>query len=100
MRPIAIVFLLFLSSAALHAQELVVIEGLPENPIDGLRLTGIVGTGIRGLTASYATHLELSHVQMNVARGAPFRFSNTPELDTDHIESRRHPGDVKLIEQR
>ena len=31
MRPIAIVFLLFLSSAALHAQKLVAIDGLPEN---------------------------------------------------------------------
>lgn len=82
------------------AKELIVIDGLPESPIDGLRLTDIVGTGITGLTASYATHLELSHVQINVDRGAPFRFSNTPELQTDHIESRRHPDDVKLIEQR
>lgn len=82
------------------AKQLVVIDGLPESPIDNLRLTDVVGTGTAGLTASYATHLELSHVQINVDKGSPFRFSHTSELETDHIESRQHPADVKVIDQR
>lgn len=80
------------------ARELVVIDGLPESPIDGLRLTDVVGSGDTGLVASYATHLELSHVQINVQKGAPFRLSHTPEAELDHIESRRHPADVKVLD--
>lgn len=46
------------------------IEGLPEAPISGLRLTNIVGTGRTGLTARYTDDLELHNVRLNPAPGA------------------------------
>jgi polygalacturonase len=82
------------------AKELVVIDGLPESPIDGLRLTDVVGSGQSGLVASYATNLQLSGVELSVENGAPFRFSHTPDLALDRVTSRRHPADVQVIERR
>ncbi len=82
------------------AKQLVVIDGLPESPIDGLRLTDIVGTGEAGLVASYATNLQLSGVELNVERDAPFRFSHTPDLVLDRVTSRRHPADTPVVSKR
>lgn len=82
------------------AKELVVIDGLPESPIDGLRLTDVVGSGQSGLVASYATNLQLSGVELNVENGVPFRFSHTPDLALDRVTSRRHPADVQVIGRR
>ncbi len=82
------------------AKQLVVIDGLPESPIGGLRLTDVVGSGQSGLVASYATNLQLSGVELNVENGAPFRFSHTPDLALDRVTSRRHAADLQVIERR
>lgn len=82
------------------AKELVVIDGLPESPIDGLRLTDVVGSGQTGLVASYATNLQLSGVELNVERGTPFRLSHTPDAVLDRVTSQKHPAGVQVIERR
>ena len=82
------------------AKELAVIEGLPESPIEELRLTDIIGVGRSGLRASYANHLELSHIELSTDTGAPFRLSHVPDLMTERLTSRRHPTGTEVVEQR
>lgn len=82
------------------AKELAVIEGLPESPIEGLRLTDVIGVGKSGLRASYATNLQLTHIDFSTETGAPFRFAHTPGLLLDHVTSRNHPAGTEVIEQK
>ncbi len=82
------------------ARELVVIEGLPESPIDGLRLTNVVGRGKTGLTASYATHLELTHVDLNPAQGTPFYIRHSPGVEMDHVESTQAAAGARVVDNQ
>lgn len=68
------------------------IQGLPEMPIDGLRLSDIVGAGKRGLQAFNTKGLELHGVKIDAEQGPAFliRDSSGTELDrveTDHVTS-------------
>jgi polygalacturonase len=73
------------------AKTLIDIDGLPESPIDGLRITDVIGTGRVGLHAAHATGLELHEVQMNVERGPAFLIEDSPEAELDHVGARRLP---------
>lgn len=70
------------------AKTLVEIEGLPEMPITGLRLTDIVGTGKIGLTARKTDGLELHNVQLNAERGPAFHIDSSANLELDGIGTR------------
>ena len=41
---------------------LIDIEGLPEMPIQGLRISDVIGAGTLGMTANYTDGLELHNV--------------------------------------
>ena len=72
------------------AKKLVDIDGLPEMPIRGLRLTDIVGTGQVGLTARYTDGLELHQIQLNAGRGPAFAIENATNLEIEGLSS-SHP---------
>lgn len=76
------------------AKQLIVIDGLPEAPIDGLRLTDIIGRGQSGLTARYATNLELSHIDISATNGPAYQLSHVPNLMADHVTENHHPADL------
>lgn len=82
------------------ARELAVIDGLPESPIERLRLTDITGRGKTGLRASYATGLELTHVDFSTTEGAPFRLQHTPDAVLDHVGSAHRPEGTQLVESK
>jgi len=79
------------------ARALVTIDGLPESPIDGLRLTDVVGTGRVGLTAANTKALELHNVQMNVETGAGFAVSDSTEAELDGVASRKLPEGAPVV---
>jgi polygalacturonase len=56
------------------------IDGLPEMPITGLRLTDVVASGASGLTARYTDGLELKDVRVSAALGAPVTVAPSPRV--------------------
>jgi polygalacturonase len=65
------------------------IEGLPEMPIAGLRLSDIVGSGTTGLAAKDTDALELHHVQVSPDHGPAFDIGNASNLLLDDVTARR-----------
>ena len=64
------------------------IEGLPEMPIEGLRLTDIVARAQQGLRAFNTTGLELHNVRIDVETGVPFLIRDSRQLDLDECAAR------------
>ena len=68
-----------------HAAKAIDIEGLPEMPIQGLRLTDVVASGKTGLLATDTDDLELHHVQVNADGGAAFTIDHAANLLLDDV---------------
>jgi hypothetical protein len=68
-----------------HAAKAIDIEGLPEMPIKGLRLTDVVASGKTGLLATDTDGLELHHVQVNADGGAAFAIDHAANLLLDDV---------------
>lgn len=72
------------------AKNLIDVEGLPEMPIQGLRLEDIVGTGKAGMRASYTDAMEVRHVDLSPESGSAFKIEHATNLELDGVTS-RHP---------
>jgi hypothetical protein len=57
------------------------IDGLPEMPIQALRLTDVTGTGAAGLTVRYTDGLKLREVDLHVDRGQAISVENSSHVD-------------------
>ncbi len=73
------------------------IDGLPERPIEGLRLTDVVASGRAGLRARFAAGLELAHVQMNPEAGSAFVIRDCPGTELDGVSTREPHADSPVI---
>lgn len=67
---------------------MIAVMGLPEMPIEGLRLSDIVATGAGGLMASDANEMEISNVQVNPVKGPAFAIRDSSGLRLDHVSTR------------
>jgi polygalacturonase len=76
---------------------MIAIMGLPEMPIDGLRLSDIVATGEGGLLASDTEGMELSNVQVNPVKGPAFLIRDSRGLLLDHVSTRRAAAGVPAV---
>jgi polygalacturonase len=77
-----------ISNVTVSAAPVVVsIEGLPEMPIAGLRITDLIGSGKRGLQAFNTKGLELRHVKIDPADGPAFLIRDSADLNLDHVEA-------------
>ena len=74
------------------AKKVIDIDGLPEMPIEALRLSDIAGSGKVGLVARYTDALELHHVQLNADRGPVFTFEAASNLELDGLTTRKPVG--------
>lgn len=63
------------------------VQGLPEMPIAGLRITDVVGSGKRGLQAFNTKGMELHGVKIEAAEGPAFLIRDSSDLDLDRIET-------------
>jgi polygalacturonase len=79
------------------AKRLIDVDGLPESPIDGLRVSDVIGTGTVGAHLVHASGLELHNVQLNVEKGPAFLVEDCPEAELDHVASRRLPKDQPVV---
>ncbi len=59
------------------ARQVADIAGLPEMPINGLRISNLTGAGRAGLSASYTAALELDEVQVDTEHGSAFEIENS-----------------------
>ena len=63
------------------------IEGLPEAPISGLRMTDVVASGNTGLLATYTSAFEMHQVQINSDKGPSMTIDNATDLLLDDVTS-------------
>jgi polygalacturonase len=71
------------------ARVLMDINGLPESPIQGLRISDVIGSGKAGMNANYTDGLELHNVQLNPDAGPAFKATRSTNLELDHITTRK-----------
>ena len=65
------------------------IEGLPELPIEGLRISDVIAAGRGGLRAHHTAGLELRNIQMNVEAGPAFLIRDSRDLELDGVTTRK-----------
>src|SRR5664279_3016758 len=80
-----------------HSRVVINIDGLPEMPIEGLRITDLVGSGKTGMKASNTIDLELHNVQINAENGPAFLVRNSKELELDNVSTREPIFDAPVI---
>ena len=73
------------------------IEGLPEMPIEGLRISDVIATGKGGLRAHHTTGLELRNIQMNAEDGPAFLIRDSQDLELDGVSTRRPTAGSPVI---
>ncbi|MBZ5617611.1 MAG: glycoside hydrolase family 28 protein [Acidobacteriia bacterium] len=73
------------------------IEGLPEMPVDGLRLSDVVANAKEGLRAFNTAGLELHNVRINPDGGVPFLIRDSTGLDLDGVQTRNPKPGVPVV---
>ncbi len=73
------------------------VEGLPEMPVEGLRLTDIVATSQEGLRAFNTKGLELHNVRINPQSGIPFLIRDSSEVDLDGVQTRNPKPNIPVV---
>ncbi len=73
------------------------IEGLPEMPVEGLRLSNIIANAREGLRAFNTKGLELHNVRINPDSGIPFLIRDSTELDLDGVQTRAPKAGAPVV---
>ncbi len=73
------------------------IDGLPEMPIAGLRLSDIAGSGKTGLTAHYTEGLELHGVTIDSNRGPSFAIDAASNAELDDVAAAKPLPDAPVL---
>ncbi len=70
-----------------RADEVIVIEGLPEMPVEGVRISDVIGSGKTGITAKHTLNLELHDVRINAENGPAFLIRNSKDTELDNLST-------------
>jgi len=73
------------------------IEGLPEMPIAGLRISDVIASAKTGMKAFNTAGLELHNVQINAEAGPSFLVRDSRDLELDHVASRAPLADAPVV---
>jgi polygalacturonase len=73
------------------------IEGLPEMPIQALRISDVIASARSGMKATDTIALELHHVQVNADSGPAFQVQDSKELELDGVSTRKPLADQPVI---
>ena len=73
------------------------IEGLPEMPVEGLRLNDVIANAAEGLRAFNTKGLELHNVRINPDKGIPFLVRDSSDLDLDGVQTRAPRSGVPVV---
>jgi polygalacturonase len=80
-----------------HAKIAIDVEGLPEMPITGLRISDVIGSAKTGLRGSFMDGLELHNVQLNAEGGPTFLVQDSKGLELDGVSSREPAAGEPVI---
>jgi polygalacturonase len=80
-----------------HSRVAVSIEGLPEMPIDGLRIRDVIATAASGMRASHTRALELHNVQIDADQGPAFLVRDSKDLDLDGVTTRKPLAEMPVV---
>ena len=69
------------------AKTVIDVEGLPEMPLAGLRLSNIIGSGKTAMRADHTRGLELHNVNVSGTAGPAFAIANASSLLLDDVSS-------------
>src|ERR1019366_5778424 len=72
-----------------HARVAIDIEGLPEMPVSGLRISDVIASAQTGLKAYHTDALELHQIQINADRGLAFQIRDSNDLELDGATTRK-----------
>jgi len=80
-----------------HAKVVLSVIGLPEMPIEGLRITDLIGSGKIGMKASNTVDLEMHNVRINAEKGPAFSVQNSKELELDNVSTPKPLANTPVI---
>ncbi len=80
-----------------HARVAVDIEGLPEMPVSGLRITDLIASAKTGVKAYHTDGLELHQVQINADQGLAFQIRDSKDLELDGVTTRKPQAQSPVI---
>jgi len=87
-----------IGNMSIHGARIVVsVEGLPEMPISGLRISDVIASGQAGVTAYNTTALELHNVQVNAESGPAFTIRDSKDLELDGVSARKTLANTPVI---
>jgi hypothetical protein len=73
------------------------IQGLPEMPIESLRIRDLTGSGKRGVQVFNTRALELRDVKIAAEQGPAFLVRDSSQLQLDRVESEENSDSVPVI---
>ena len=73
------------------------VEGLPEMPLSGLRISNVVASGKVGMKASFTAAMELHNVQINAESGPAFLVRDSRDVQLENIASRTPLADTPVV---
>jgi polygalacturonase len=80
-----------------RARVAIKVEGLPEMPIAGLRISNVIATAQIGMRAHHTVALELHNVQVNTESGPAFLIRDSKELELDAASTRKPLPEIPVI---
>jgi polygalacturonase len=80
-----------------HARVAINVEGLPEMPIQDLRISDVIASAKIGMKAHNTQALELHHVQVNADGGPAFLVQDSTELELDGVSTRKPLAGTPVI---
>jgi len=73
------------------------IEGIPEMPVDGLRISDVVANARIGMKAFNTVAMELHNVELNSEEGPAFLVRDSRQLELDGVTTRKPRADAPVI---
>jgi hypothetical protein len=80
-----------------NARVVIDVEGLPEMPISGLRISDLMGSAKTGAKAYHTEAMELHHVQINSESGPAFLLRDSKALELDGVSTRKPLAGTPVI---
>ena len=80
-----------------HTRLAIDIEGIPEMPVEGLRIRDVVASSEIGMKAFNTVAMELHNVELNAATGPAFLVRDSRDLELDGVTTRKPMADVPVI---
>jgi polygalacturonase len=80
-----------------HSRVPINVDGLPEMPIEGLRISNVVASSDIGLKADNTLALELNNIQINSEDEPAFLIRNSKQLELNDVWTRTPVKDTPVI---